>query len=94
MKNCGKLWKVSNDGVDCILPWFQAIKDTSVAFGINKILQGCVGMVGGSKRIDAVGTSICRGSADDMVLNQTLDVFLPSLVAVGISKVITAFYSN
>ena len=30
--------------------------------------------MGISKRIDAVGMSICRGSADDMVLNPTLDV--------------------
>ena len=31
-------------------------------------------MVDGFKIIGAVGMSICRGSADDMVLNPTLDV--------------------
>ena len=52
-----------------MLPKFQAIKDTSVAFTINKILQGCVGKVGEFKNSDAVGTSINCSSADDIVLN-------------------------
>ena len=57
-----------------MFPQFQAIKETSVAFSINKMLQGCVVMVDGFKRSDAVGTSICRGSADDIVLNPTFDI--------------------
>ena len=74
MNNCGKLQEGFNEGVDQIFSQFQSIKDTSVAFSINKILQGCVGMVDRFKRSNAVGTSIFRGSADDMVLNPTLDV--------------------
>ena len=31
-------------------------------------------MVDGLKRSDAVGTSICHGSADDMVLNSAINV--------------------
>ena len=58
-----------------MLPQLQAIKETSVAFTINKKLQVCVGIVRGFKRIDAVGTSISRGSAYDMVLNPTIDGF-------------------
>ena len=38
------------------------------------MLRFCVGKVGGFKSNDTVGTSICHGSADDMVLNSTLDV--------------------
>ena len=57
-----------------MIPQFQAIKETSVAFNINKILQVCVGKVGGFKSSDAVGMSIFRGSADDIVLNTNLDV--------------------
>ena len=38
------------------------------------MLQDCVGKVGGFKISDALGTSIHRSSADDMVLNPTLDV--------------------
>ena len=38
------------------------------------MLQGYVGKVVELKMIDAVGTSIHHGSADDMVLNTTLDV--------------------
>ena len=34
----------------------QAIKDTSVAFAINKIIQGYVGKVGGFKRSDLIVT--------------------------------------
>ena len=74
MNDCGKLQEGSNDNVDWMFPQFQEIKETSVAFSTNKMLQGCVGMVGGFKRCDAVGTSICCGYADDMVLNPTLDV--------------------
>ena len=51
-----------------MFPEFQAIKDTSVAFI-------CVGKVGRFKRSDTEIISICCGSADDMVLNPTLDVF-------------------
>ena len=82
MNNCGKLQKGSNEGVDCMLPHFQAIKKTSVYFSINKMLQGCVGMVERFKRSDALGTSIRRGSADDMVLNITLGV-LSAITRVG-----------
>ena len=38
------------------------------------MVQGYVGKVVRLKITDAVGTSIHRGSADDMVLNQTLNV--------------------
>ena len=51
-------------------------------------------MLDGFKSSDAVGTSICRGSADDMFINQNIDVCLPSLAAVGIFGLRTAFYSN
>ena len=74
MINCGKLREGSNEGVDWMFPQFQAIKETSAAFSINKMLQGCVRIVDVLKRSDAVGTSICRGSAENMVLNPTLDV--------------------
>ena len=74
MNNFGKLREGCNEGVDWMFPQFQAIKETIFAFSINKMLQGCLGMVDGFKRRDAVGTPICRGSADDMVLNPTLDV--------------------
>ena len=60
----------------------MGIKDTSVDFIINKMLQGCVGMVDGLKMSDAVGTSIRRGTAYDMVLNTTIDV-LSSVTRVG-----------
>ena len=42
MENCGKVREVSNEGVDWMFPKFQAIKEKSVAFTINKILQGCL----------------------------------------------------
>ena len=74
MNKGGKLQEVSNEGIDWMFPQFQAITYTSVVFTINKMIQGCVGMVDGFKRSDAVGTSIRRGYADDMVLNPTLDV--------------------
>ena len=57
-----------------MFPQFQAIKETGVSFTTNKMLQGYVGKVVELKMIDAVGTSIHHGSADDMVLNTTLDV--------------------
>ena len=43
MNNYGTVQEDSNDGVDWVSPQFQAIKGTSVAFNINKILQGWVG---------------------------------------------------
>ena len=93
MKNSEKLRKGSNDGVVWMLPQVQAIKETSVAFNINKMIQGCFGMVGGFKMSNPAGTSICCGSADNMLLNPTLFIFLTSLVEVGISKERTAYYS-
>ena len=75
MNNCGKLQEVSNEGVDWMFPQFQEIKNTSVSFSINKMFQGCVVMVDVFKSSDAVGTSISCGSADDMVLDPTLDFF-------------------
>ena len=75
MNKCGKLREGYNEGADWMLSQFQAIKYTSADFSINKMLQGCVGMVGGFKKSDVVGTSICFDSADDMVLNPTLGVF-------------------
>ena len=47
MNNCRKVPEVSNEGVYWMLPQFQKIKDTSVDFTINKMLQGCVTNVGG-----------------------------------------------
>ena len=58
-----------------MLPQYQDIKYTSVAFTTNKTIQVCVEKVDGFKRSDAVGKSICSGYADNMVLNKTLDVF-------------------
>ena len=75
MKNSENLRKGSNDGVVWMLPQVQAIKETSVAFNINKIIQGCFGMVGGFKMGNPAGTSIRCGSADNMVLNPTLFIF-------------------
>ena len=49
-------------------------ENTSVAFTIINILQGCVGKIDVFKRIDTVGTSICCGSEDDMILNPIVDV--------------------
>ena len=62
-----------------LFPQFHAIKATSVAFSINKILRGFDGMVDGFKRSDAVGTLILRGSVDDMVINRTHDFFFRHL---------------
>ena len=81
MNNCEKLQEVSNESVDWMLPKFQSIKDTSVDLTIIKILQGCVGKAEIIKTSDAVGTSILRGSADDIVLNPTLDVL--SVITLG-----------
>ena len=75
MNNCGKVGELSNEGADWIFPQFQEIKETSVVLTINKILRVYVGNVGGFKSSDAVGTSIRSGSAYNMVLNPTLDVF-------------------
>ena len=72
--NCVNLREGYNDGVDWMLPQFQAIKEISVALKINKMPQDCVGKVDGFKRSDTVGMSIHCGSADDMVLNTTIDV--------------------
>ena len=57
-----------------MLPQFHAIKETHVAFNMNKIIQVCIGKVGVFKIIDAVGTSIHCGYADDMFMNPSLDV--------------------
>ena len=82
MNNCGKLQEGFSEGVDWILLQFQSIKWTSVAFTINKMIQGCVVMVDGFKRSDVVGASIFHGSADNMVLNPTLD-FLSGITLGG-----------
>ena len=37
------------------------------------MLQVCIGEVGVFKRSETVGTSICHGYAENMVLNQTID---------------------
>ena len=82
INNCGKLQEGSNKGVDWMFPQFHAIKYTSVSFTINKVIQVCIGNVGGFKRSDTVGTSICCGSPDDMGMNPTLDV-LSAITRVG-----------
>ena len=69
-----------------MFPQFKTIKETSVAFTINKMIQGSVGNVDGFKTSDAVGTPIHHGSADGMVLIPYIDVFLPSIVVVIIPK--------
>ena len=74
MNNCVKLREGFNEGVDWMLPQFQEIKDISVAFTINKMLQCCVGKVGVFKRSATIGSSIICGFGDDMVLNPILDV--------------------
>ena len=38
------------------------------------MLRVCDGKLGGLKSSDVVGTSIRRGSTDDMVLNRNIDV--------------------
>ena len=75
MNICVKVQEVYNGGAEQILPQFQAIRETIIVLTINKMLKVCVGKVGGCKSSDAVGTSIRHVSADDMVLNPTLDVF-------------------
>ena len=57
-----------------MLPPFQATKENSVAFSINKMLQDFVVMVDGSKKSDAVGMSIRCCFVDDIVLGPNLDV--------------------
>ena len=52
----------------------KEIKDNSVTFTINDMLQGCAGKMDWFETIDTVGTSVCHGYADDMVLNTTLDI--------------------
>ena len=47
MNNSGNLQEGSNEGVDWMFPQFQEIKETSVDFSINKIIQGCVVMLDG-----------------------------------------------
>ena len=74
MNNCVKVRKGSYEGADWMFRQFQAIKYTSVSFTINKTLQVCIGKVERFKSSDAVGKSICHGSADDMFLNPTLYV--------------------
>ena len=55
-----------------MFPQFKAIKETSVTFTTDKILQGCLGMVDTFKSSDVVLKSICHGSIENMVLNITL----------------------
>ena len=75
VENCEKVLEVSNDVVDWVLPQFQPIKDTSVYFTINKMIQVCAGKVDEFKRIDALGTSIYHGYTYDMFINPALNVF-------------------
>ena len=86
MNNCGNLREGYNEGVDWMFLQFQAIKETSVDFAINKMIQGCVGMVGIFKRSDMVGMSIRCGSTDDMVLNPTLVFFCHHLWRLEFTK--------
>ena len=74
MNNCVNLREGSNEGVDWMFPHFQAIKETSVAFIRNKRIQSCIGKAEVFKRSDTLGAPIHCGSADDMVLNPTIDV--------------------
>ena len=74
MINCGKVPEGFNEDIYWMLPQFQEIKDTSVHFTINRILQGCVGKVGVFKRSDTIVSSICCGSADNIFMNPALDV--------------------
>ena len=71
--NHEKVREVSNEGADWMFPQIQKIKETSVPFTINKILQFCIVKVGGFKRSDALGTLFFLGYAYDMVMNTTLD---------------------
>ena len=74
MNNCVNIREGSNGGADWVFPKFQEIKESSVVLTMNKIIWVYVGKVGVCKIIDVVGKTICCGSADDMVLNPTLDV--------------------
>ena len=74
MNNCVKVREGSYEGSEWMFPQFQAIKDNSVAFSINIMLQVWVEKVGGFKISDALGMSIYHGYTDDMVLKPTLDV--------------------
>ena len=71
MNKCGKVREGYNELADWMFPQFQAIKDTSVSFTMNNMLQVCIGKVGGFKRSYVVGTC---GSSDYMVMNLTLGV--------------------
>ena len=75
MDNSEKVREGSNNNVKLMLPQYHEIKETSVAFTINKMVQVFFGKLDGFKCIDVVGTSIRCGSADDMVLNPTIDIF-------------------
>ena len=84
--NCVNMREGSNEYVDWMLPQFQSIKETIVAFTFDKIIQCFVGKVYEFKSIYMSGTPICCGYVDDMVLNPTIDVFQPSLVVGAISR--------
>ena len=73
MNNCGKVCKGYNEGSEWIFQQSQEIKETSVDFTINKMLQVCFGNVGVFKSSDVVGTETRCGSAENMVLNPNLD---------------------
>ena len=75
MNNFGKVCEGYNKVVDWMLPTFQSIKEMSIAFTINKMLEFFVGNVDGFKRSDAVGTRIQCGSVYDMALNMSPNVF-------------------
>ena len=59
-----------------MLPQFQAIKNSSVSFTIDKMIQVCSGKVDIFKRSDIAETSIHCDSSDAVVMNTTLDVLL------------------
>ena len=52
MINCGKVQEGSHQGVQWMLPQLKGIKETGVAFIINKMVQVCVRKVGEFKRSD------------------------------------------
>ena len=74
MKYCGNLWEGVNEGVYLMCAQLKAIKDTSVTFTINDMLQGCAGKMYWFETSDGVEKSIYHGYVDDMVLNTTLDI--------------------
>ena len=94
MNNCVNIREGSNKGVDWVFSWFQAIKDISVAFAINEIIQGYVGKIEGFKNIFM--WQECQSS---VVLQkiwlwiQILIFCLSSLLMVGICKERTKYYS-